>query len=97
VRISENGPEDVRRRGRSRITAVTTGLVLAGAAGTVAVAAAVSNDAAAAAPAAVSPAAVPPAGRAHRTAPRTAPDTGVAPAPSLAPGAGQPQVQSSGS
>lgn len=98
--IREN---DVRRRGRDRITAVTTGLVVAGGAGTIAVVAAlaVGHQASAAVP--------PPTGAstdsgatAGSTAGRgTAPHTrSEAPQPGggLAPGdGGQSQAQSGGS
>jgi hypothetical protein len=112
VQTSRSGPEDVRQVGRNRAWAVTAGLAMAGGVGSLVVAAGIAAGHRAAAadsvapgnpaprstigPAVPSASSVPPV----RDVPAD-PSAGVPdyqpPDPGLAPGDGQPQVQSSGS
>lgn len=112
MQTSRSGPEYVRRVGRNRARAVTAGLVMAGGVGSLVVAAAVAAGHRAAAADSVAPGdpaprstlapVVPPvpSARGSRDVPPD-PSAGApdyqAPDAGLAPGDGQPQVQSGGS
>ena len=112
MRNSHSGPEDVRQVGRNRVWAVTAGLAMAGGVGSLVVAAGLAAGHRAAAADSVAPgdraprstirpavppaSSVPPARNVPADPSAGAPDY-QPPDPGLAPGDGQPQVQSGGS
>ena len=112
MRISHSGPEDVRQVGRSRAWAVTAGLAMAGGVGSLVIAAGLAAGHRAAAadsvvrghpaprstsgPAVPSASSVPPARNVPADPSAGVPDYQQSD-PGLAPGDGQPQVQSGGS